>query len=86
VSERSRGGAPEVEIQRCLGYVAVLLAHDGGGLEQRLVRLDGARQWLQAALARVDALVHDATANVLHEQAEHEVTRAFVPRGWRGRR
>jgi hypothetical protein len=86
VNERSRGGAPEVEIQRCLGYVAVLLADDGGALEQRLVRLDGARQWLQAALARVDALVRDATAVALHEQAEHEVTRAFVPRGWRGRR
>lgn len=77
---------PEVEIQRCLGYVAVLLAQDGGAVEQRLVRLDGARQWLQAALARVDALVRDATAVVAHEHAEHEVTRTFVPRGWRGRR
>jgi hypothetical protein len=78
--------SPEREIQRCLGYVAVLLAQDSEAIEQRLVRLDGARQWLEAALARVDALARDAAAVVERELAEHEDTQRFVAPRWRGRR
>jgi hypothetical protein len=77
---------PEREIQRCLGYVAVLLAQDTEAIDQRLVRLDGARQWLEAALARIDALARDAAAVVERELAEHEDTQRFVAPAWRGRR
>jgi hypothetical protein len=78
--------SPEREIQRCLGYAAALLARDSEAAPQRLVRLDGARQWLEAALARVDALARDAAAVVEHELADHEDTERFVAPRWRGRR